>query len=318
MLERRWSISRPERAKDDLPRLSTLIVAGGIPVLTVSWFLIWAWASAGPWVFDAELNNYVRTLRPFAKDNPWILYVPLVALIALLGYGVSRLGPRLALATAGAAMIAVMIAGQAHVSYRFTYTEGDVAVDMLMYSQASPDVERVMADLGEFSRQLSGDRDIAVWYDSGTSWPFQWYLRDYPNRRFYGTTIDSPPNAEVVLISQDSLGENEAMLTGYTYQDYTMRWFFPENPIYRRFAIAPELNDVNRQNYQNDKPGPYSIADVIESVGSSFWSLRDPQEQAKMFRIVAYRELWDQIRSDYDFRVYVRNDLVEIWDEARY
>ena len=105
---------------------------------------------------------------------------------------------------------------------------------------------------------------------------------DYPNRRFYGTTIDSPPNAEVVLISQDSLGENEAMFTGYTYQDYTMRWFFPENPIYRRFAIAPELNDVNRQNYQNDKPGPYSIADVIGSVGSPFWSLRDPQEQANV------------------------------------
>ena len=35
-----------------------------------------------------------------------------------------------------------------------------------------------------------------------------------------------------------------------------------------------------------------------------------------MFRIVAYRELWDQIRSDYDFRVYVRNDLVKIWDGA--
>ncbi|MEZ4521315.1 MAG: hypothetical protein R3A46_06695 [Thermomicrobiales bacterium] len=99
-----------------------------------------------------------------------------------------------ALATAGAAIVAVMIAGQAHVSYRFTYTEGDVAIDMLMYSQASPDVERVMDDLGEFSRQMTGDRDITVMYDSGfPSWPFQWYLRDYPNRRFYGLpTIDSP------------------------------------------------------------------------------------------------------------------------------
>lgn len=301
-----------------LPRFATVVVAGGIPVLTVSWFLIWAWASAGPWVFDESINNYVRQLRPFAADNPWILYIPLVGLVALLIYGIYRLGPKLALATSGAMMIAVMILGQAHVSYRFTYTEGDVAVDMLMYSQASPDVERVMDDMGEFSRQLTGERDIAIWYDSGTSWPFQWYLRDYPNRRFYGTSIDSPPNAEVVLISQDSLGENEDMLTGYTYQDYTMRWFFPENPIYRRFAIAPELNDPARQNYQTDEEPPYSIGDVLESVGSSLWSLHDPQQQAKMFRLVAYREVWDQIRSDFDFRVYVRNDLVEIWDEARY
>ena len=307
------------RARErQLPRFSTALVALGIPVLAGSWYLIWAWASAGPWVFDDELNNYVRTLRPFAADNPWILYVPLLGLLGLAGYGISRLGPKLALATAGIAMIAMMLVGQAHVSYRFTYTEGDVAVDMLMYSQASPDVERVMDDLGEFSRQLSGDRDIQVWYDSGTSWPFQWYLRDYPNRRFYGKSIDSPPNAEVVLISQDSLGDNEAMLAGYTYQDYTMRWFFPENPTYRRFAIAPELNDTNRQNYQTDDLGPYSVGDVISSAGSSLWSLREPQQQAKIFRLVAYRELWDQIRSDFDFRVYVRNDLVEIWDEARY
>jgi hypothetical protein len=257
-------------------------------------------------------------LRPFADDNPWILYVPLVALVALLGYGIYRLGPKPAIAIAGVTMVAVMILGQAHVSYRFTYTEGDVAVDMLMYSQASPDVERVMDDLGEFSRQLSGDRDIAVMYDSGTSWPFQWYLRDYPNRSFYGSTIDSPPNAEVVLISQDSLGENEAMLNGYTYQDYTMRWFFPEDPTYRRFAIAPELNAEHRQNYQTDEEPPYSVLDVAESVWSSLWSLREPQQQARMFRFVAYREVWDQIRSDFDFRVYVRNDLVEIWDEARY
>ncbi len=301
-----------------LPRFATVAVAAGIPVLTASWFLIWAWASAGPWVFDENINNYVRTLRPFAADNPWILYVPLAALAGLLIYGVYRLGPKLAIATAGVAMIAVMILGQAHVSYRFTYTEGDVALDMLMYSQASPDVERVMDDLGEFSRQVNGDRSVAVWYDSGVSWPFQWYLRDYPNRRFYGSTIDSPPNAEIILISQDSLGENEDMLAGYTYQDYTMRWFFPENPIYRRFAIAPELNDTGRQNYQTDQEAPYTVGDVIESVGSSLWSLRDPQQQAKMFRLVAYREVWDQIRSDFDFRVYVRNDLVEIWDEARY
>ncbi|CAN5609126.1 hypothetical protein BH23CHL2_BH23CHL2_08600 [soil metagenome] len=301
-----------------LPGRSALLVATGIPVLTASWFLLWAWASAGPWVFQEDISNYVRTLRPFAADNPWILYLPLVALIGLFGYGLSRLGPKLAVATGSIVMIAVMVAGQAHVSYRFTYTEGDVAVDMLMYSQASPDVERVMDDLSEMSHQLTGGKDIAIWYDSGVSWPFQWYLRDYPNRRFYGSTIDSPPSAEVVLISQDSLGDNTDMLTGYTYQDYTMRWFFPENPTYRRFAIAPELNDVNRQNYQTDDEGPYSVVDVIESVGSSFWSLREPQQQAKMFRLVAYRELWDQIRSDFDFRVYVRNDLVDIWDEARY
>jgi len=301
-----------------LPRRATLAVATGIPVLTAGWFLLWAWGSAGPWDHREDLENYVRTLRPVVADNPWILYLPLVGLLALLGYGLYRLGPKLALATAGVSMVAVMIAGQAHVGHRFTYTEGDVAIDMLMYSQVSPDVERAMADISEMSHQLTGDKDIAVWYDSGVSWPFQWYVRDYPNRRFYGTTLDSPPNAEVVLISEENWGDNTDMLTGYTYQDYTMRWFFEENATYRRFALAPDLNDVNRQNYQTDEEGPYSALDVIESVGKSLWSLREPRQQARMFRLVAYRELWQQISSDFEFRVYVRNDLVDIWDEARY
>ncbi len=55
------------------------------------------------------------------------------------------------------------------------------------------------------------------------------------------------------------------MLTGYTYQDYTMRWFFPEDPIYRRFAIAPELNNPADQNHQTDEDGPYSVADVLRA-----------------------------------------------------
>ena len=299
-------------------RRATVVLAAGIPVLAGGWFLVWAWASAGPWTYDEELGNYVRNLRPFASDNPWILYVPLLALITLVLYGIWRLGPKPALATSAVALIGVMILGQLHVSYRFTYTEGDVAVDMLMYSQASPDVERVMEDIGEMSRQIHGGKDISIWYDSGVSWPFQWYIRDYPNRRFYGTTLDSPPTAEIVLISQENWGENVDMLTGYTYQDYTMRWFFPEDPTYRRFAIAPELNNPAEQNHQTDEPGPYSAMDVLESVWSSLWSMREPQQQAKMFRLVAYRELWDQIRSDFDFRVYVRNDLVDIWNEARY
>ncbi len=201
---KRLSLIEARLREDRTARRTTLALVSGIVLISSAWFLLWAWASAGPWVFSDEIGNYVRHLRPFAADHPWILYVPLWSRSSRW------------LATASADLVRnsrsrlargnrwpSMIVGQAHVSYRFTYTEGDVAVDMLMYSQASPDVERVMDDLGEI-RASSGGEDIAIWYDTGTSWPFQWYLRDYPNRRFYGTTIDSPPNAEVVLISQDN------------------------------------------------------------------------------------------------------------------
>ena len=60
-----------------------------------------------------------------------------------------------------------------------------------------------------------------------------------------------------------------------------------------------------------------SALDVAESVWRSVWGLREPQQQAKMFRLVSYRELWAPIGS-YNFRVYVRNDLLQTWDDLRY
>lgn len=298
--------------------LRSLALGGGLLAVFAGWFGVWAWGTAGPWEFNEQINNVERTLRPAIADNPWILYLPPTILL-IVGFVTWRLLDRkTALAVATLATTLALLMGQMHVAHRFTYEEGDVAVDMLMYSQASPDVARVVEEVGELSRLQTGAKDLSIWYDSGTSWPFQWYLRNYDNRRFYGTELNETPDADVILIATEHVADNEEFLIGYEYQEYTMRWFFPENPTYRRFALAPELNDPNRQNYQTDDSGPYSLLDVVRSVGRSIWSLHEPEQQAQMFRLIAYRELWDQIRSDYPFRVYVRNDLVDVYDTVRY
>ena len=301
-----------------LPRAAALSLALGIPLVAASWFGLWSWGSAGPWV--QTNTDLVRQLRPAVADNPWILYLPVVTLVALLVWGVWRLGARTAAALSGVTLVALLALAQVHIGFRLSYQEGDVPRDMLVYVQSSPDVPRVVEEIGKLSRELTGGRDMTIWYDAGTSWPFQWYLRDYPNRRYFGTTLTEPPDAPIVLISNEELYNNpanEAMLSGYTYQEYAMRWWFPEDETYRRFAYAPDLKKVERQNYQDNRPGPYSLADVAGSVWDSLWGLRTPQEQAKMFRLVAYRELWAPIGS-YNFRVYVRNDLLSTYNALRY
>lgn len=302
-----------------LPRWSAFGVALGVPLVAGWWFLIWAWGTAGPYVQDPDTGSWARTLRPEFADRPWLFYLPVVALIGLAAFGVARLGWRRLVLVGGLSAVLVLSLGQLHALYRFTFVEGDVPRDMLMYSQVSPDVPRVMEEMGLFSRELTGGLDIAVAYDSGTSWPFQWYLRDYPNRRFYGTELTSPPDAEIVLVSQESMtAENQAMLTGYTYQDYTMRWFYPEVETYRRFAFAPELKEEYRQNYQTDEQGPYSLLDVARSVGNSLWSLRHIEQQAYVFRLGAFRELPVPMLGSFEFRVYVRNDVLETYNQVRY
>jgi hypothetical protein len=251
-------------------------------------------------------------------EHPWLLYLPLLALLALLAWGVTRLGARAAATVTGLSMAGVILVGQAHTGFHLTYQAGDTPTDMLIYVQTAPDVPRVVDEIGVLSRELTGSKDLEVWYDSGTSWPFQWYLRDYPNKRYFGDTLSEPPDAPIVLISNEELSAaNQDMLSGYTYQEYAMRWWFPEDETYRRFAYAPDLKKVERQNYQDDSTGPYSVLDTLGSVWHSLWGMREPSEQTKMFRLVAYRELWAPIGS-YNFRVYVRNDLLQTYNDIRY
>lgn len=312
------AIERLEAAveRGTLSKRAAGLTVTGVVVACASWFLLWGWGSAGPWL--TRENQLVRTLRPAVDDYPWLLYLPLLALLAIAIVAIVRLSIRVALPLVGVTLVAVGLLGQMHVGYRMTYVEGDVPRDMLIYVQSSPDVTRSVEEIGVLSRQMTGDLSMPIAYDSGTSWPFQWYLRDYTDRRFYGSTLNEPPDEAIVLISNENLTtENQEMLVGYTYTEYAMRWWFPEDETYRRFAIAPELNKAERQNYQTDEEGPYNALDVAESVWRSVWGMREPQQQAKMFRLLAYREMWAPIGS-YNFRVYVRNDLMQTWNDIRY
>jgi predicted membrane-bound mannosyltransferase len=299
-----------------VPRTTAVLTALGVPLIMAGWFVLWAWGSAGPWVVKG--TDLVRTPRPSIADNPWVLYLPLLALVALLVYATRRGGARLAALIAGSSFVVVTMFAQTHVAYRMAYQEGDVPKDMLIYVQSSPDVARVVEELGILSRELTGGLDMPIYYDAGTSWPFQWYLRDYTQRRYFGTTLNEPPDTPIVLISNEHLtSENQDMLAGYTYVEYAMRWWFPEDETYRRFAIAPELNKTERQNYQTAEEGPFTMLDVAESVWRSLWGMHEPAEQTKMFRLLAFRELWAPIGS-YNFRVYVRNDLLQTYNDIRY
>ena len=98
---------------------------------------------------------------------------------------------------------------------------------------------------------------LPIAYDSGTSWPFQWYLCNYTARRFFGATLSEPPDEPIVLISNEHLTtENQAMLAGYTYTEYAMRWWFPEDETYRRFAIAPEAEQDRPPELPDRRAGP--------------------------------------------------------------
>ena len=138
-----------------------------------------------------------------------------------------------------------------HAGWALAFQTGDVPKDLLIYVQSSPDVTRVSHELDEFSQLKTGGLGLSVLYDDNTSWPFQWYLRNYTNKQYFGCTaganctlVDPPAeDVAVVLVGNDNLSahpELTSLLSNYQGTSYAMRWHFPEE-VYRDFAIAPEL-----------------------------------------------------------------------------
>jgi len=287
-------------------------------ILLAQWFLTMAWVTAGS--FDTTSGLPHRTTR---SDTTFVLRLAWVPLLSALVLLVATAVDRRWRSYAGAVTLGFLTGAllfQIHAGWRVTYREGDVPRDMLIYVQTAPHVIQLIRDLERLSLELTGGMNLEIWYDSGTQWPMNWYLREFPNRRYFGTTLSNLPEhpPPVILYSLEYLRpETDALLRSqYTAYDYPMRWWYPEETTYRAFAIAPELKNPVRQNLQTDELPPFTLGDVLRSIWRSISSAREPDQQAKLFRLVAFRELPSPIGS-YRFRVYVRNDLVPTLRELR-
>ncbi|MDP9374277.1 MAG: TIGR03663 family protein, partial [Chloroflexota bacterium] len=286
---------------------SSLVVGGLILAAAVAWFVRAARLSAG----GVE-----------AGENWWALLVPALAIAALtIGYGAlgswDRAGRTATLALAGAFLLF-----HVHAGWSLAFETGDVPKDMLVYVQTSPDVTRVMDELDEFSALRTGGKDLRIMYDDNTSWPFQWYLRDYRNKQYIGNTLAEPPPDEVaiVLVGNENLAAHPEIaqnLGDYAPQQYSMRWHFPEEETYRPFALAPELKP-GRSAWRSANQ-PHGPLDVARSVLSSLAATAEPEQQARLFRLLAYRDLtmYGPIGS-YDFTIFVRKDLLPEYNAIRY
>ncbi len=104
-------------------------------------------------------------------------------------------------------------------------------------------------------------------------------------------------------------------MEGYTAQTYVLRWHEPEWAIYRDFAIAPEI-PPDRSAWERAS-NPHGLTAIGGSIVSSFKTLGTPEGQQRLFRLTMYRELPDGLNG-YRFRVYIRNDLVPLYNQIRY
>jgi hypothetical protein len=126
------------------------------------------------------------------------------------------------------ALLAVLTARAA---FRASYITYDQATEYLVYAHGATGIKQVMAQAKEISERTTGGTGVAIAYDAsapdtGVSWPFVWYLRDYTNQ----TSFDKPTRAlrdsVMVIVDEKNFDKIEPALgTGFYRIDYLRMWW---------------------------------------------------------------------------------------------
>lgn len=185
------------------------------------------------------------------------------------------------------------------VAYRFSFVNFDRPAEFLVYAHEGPDVRTTMEQLEQLSLRVGGgSRLIDVSYGPDGTWPFIWYLRNYPNARYY----PAEPTRDQVLATAIIAGRDDwdvvEPLVGddYVSFEYFFLWWPMED--YRQITVESLRN----------------------------W-LTDPQRRAALWQIfysMDYR-LYDEVTGGrhvpeewvlrQSFRLYVRRDVAgRLWD----
>ena len=125
----------------------------------------------------------------------------------------------------------------ARAAFRAAYVNYDNAKELLVYAHSTRDMKDVLEQVETISKRLYGDISIPVAYDNENLYPFWWYFRDYPNKKYVGETFtrdlrDSP----VILVGAANYSKVEPVVReGFYVYNYTRMWW--PNEFYQRQTL---------------------------------------------------------------------------------
>ncbi len=184
-------------------------------------------------------------------------------------------------------------------SFRANFILYDTAKEFLVYAHAARDPKDVLEQIEEISYRTTGGKDIIVAYDSDLLYPYWWYFRDYPNKRWYS---DNPTrdlqDAAIILVGSGNYGLIEPVVgDDYTRFDYTRLWWPSQayyNLTFERAWTAlrdPETRNALWEIWFNRNYQPYADLANIDTLTLENWQPSD------------------------SFRMYIRKDVVsQIWE----
>lgn len=126
---------------------------------------------------------------------------------------------------------AFLAALTARTAFRAAYFTYDSAKEYLVYAHGASPIKQVMKQAEEISRRTTGGMDMILAYDAsapdtGVSWPFVWYLRDFTNQRAFDQPTKSLRDSPFVIVDAKNFDKIEPALgPGYYRFDYIRMWW---------------------------------------------------------------------------------------------
>ncbi len=130
-------------------------------------------------------------------------------------------------------------------SIHASFKNADIPVEMIVYTQTSPDLKTVAVAID----QVSLSTDIQIDQTNGFTWPWSWYLRNRPNVGYpvYNSgPIEQTITADVILVhsSNNEVSSNKIISSGFKNGVIIPhRWWFPEY-TYREVSIKKIIGSV--------------------------------------------------------------------------
>jgi hypothetical protein len=242
-------------------------------------------------------------------------------------------GPGRALRYLAVGILAVGLMYEFRSSINLSYNNPDVPTEMATYVQTSPHVVSTIRNLDKFADargatiaypggvQQGPKKNIKVMYDSFTSWPMEWYLRDF-DKQFIGAGEATPgADVPVLLLEYAKHNSKENLTRDYQVIRYPMRWWFPEEWYKEQFIPNRWARDAQGNTVTDPTTGKRKESPALEQLGGALGTIRatltEPPLQATLWKYLTFRETPMALGSE-DMLLFVRKDVAQTWHRIQY
>jgi len=121
----------------------------------------------------------------------------------------------------------------ARAAFRAAYINYDNATEYLVYAHSASGPKKALVQIEELSQRTTDGLGIVVAYDDETTYPYWWYLRNYPNAKFYGASPTRElRDSAAILVGDNNFAKIEPVVGQAFHQFDYIRIWWPNQDYY--------------------------------------------------------------------------------------